>query len=994
MSALPRPQLSAGPGRELNDALHELHHRAGWPSLRTLARDAGVSHTTVSKVFSTAALPSWGTVELLVEAMGGSTADVHQLWLAASTPASSNGAPAPRIAGRQAELAAVRRHLEAGNGLLLVSGEAGIGKTTLVSAAAAATEGFVATGHCLPLSTEVPLLPVADCVRSVHEADPDWLRRAITTCPPYVGSSLASLVPEASSGDPAQTEDRQLLFAAVAVLLRTLATEQPLVLLIEDLHWADPATLDMLEHLLGRPLLVPLVGTWRTGDDATPAASTTWSTRIRRLAATTACELGPLDRDGTEEQLRLLGRTDRGRIDRIHARSLGQPLFTAQLAAHGEHESGLPTLLVDLLDRRLEGLDESAWALARTLGVAERPLALDVLATASDVSTDRIFPLLRTLQEHRLLRRVGDDAVELEHPLLADAVRRRLVVGEDVATHVALAEALGPQADAEAAEVAEHWRRAGVREREIDWRIAAARAAGARLDRRTEADHLLRVIEIWPDGSGTFGDPPATLADVYLEAMDSLRFSFRFVEAAALSESAEERLGEVDDEVRADLMFRRSIYRGDVEGAAVGLELLEQTLSLCGSLPVRETKVRALDRKQTLLFQLARAEEALAVVAEQVAAASELGDPVLLRDSLMRMAWHQGIAGHASEALQLLTSAVARSHADHDPLGDIRMGVYATDVLLICGAPADEVRAAGATALAVAHEYDLDNPQLMLVRVNIASALVRDGRVAEAERLIDTPPDTPLDVDRWPVHAVVATIESRHGRTREALERIEAVRAEISESARLDPEFLAESGDIAIWAGTPVLALGRLVDAVDNLAGSSPVRVAAPVLVMAARTAAHAGTAPLAQQLRALAARAGLLDDQHADDAHLAAHRATFGAELARLDGVESVVVWAEAAALWDRLTRPHDAAYCRWRAAEVALREGQGTAAARLLRGPLLTPASTYRSPGPSPPQGQVHDECAPATRSAIRTTAGPRWRPARPPPPRRLAQLARPRA
>ena len=65
MSALPRPDLPPGPHRDLVDALHDLHHRAGWPSLRTLAAHAGVSHTTVAKAFSQPALPTWGTLELL-----------------------------------------------------------------------------------------------------------------------------------------------------------------------------------------------------------------------------------------------------------------------------------------------------------------------------------------------------------------------------------------------------------------------------------------------------------------------------------------------------------------------------------------------------------------------------------------------------------------------------------------------------------------------------------------------------------------------------------------------------------------------------------------------------------------------------------------------------------------------------------------------------------------------------------------------------------------
>ena len=102
MSALPRPELAPGPSRTLNDALHDLHHSAGWPSLRALARDTGVSHTTVSKTFSAPTLPTWGTLELVVEALDGDTSEFHDLWLAASTPADRPGPRAPRIAGRKA----------------------------------------------------------------------------------------------------------------------------------------------------------------------------------------------------------------------------------------------------------------------------------------------------------------------------------------------------------------------------------------------------------------------------------------------------------------------------------------------------------------------------------------------------------------------------------------------------------------------------------------------------------------------------------------------------------------------------------------------------------------------------------------------------------------------------------------------------------------------------------------------------------------------------
>ena len=203
MGALPRPDHAPGPVRELNDALHGLHHLAGWPSLRTLARDAGCSHTTVSHVFSATRLPAWGVVELLVEAMGGDTAHFHELWLSASSPGRV-GATAPAIAGRRIELPAVRRHLETGTGLLLVNGEAGIGKTKLVSTAVAlsAADVFVATGPCLPLSSEAPLMPAADALRSVYESDGGrWLGKAVSQCPPYVLDSFTVLVPELAHWD-------------------------------------------------------------------------------------------------------------------------------------------------------------------------------------------------------------------------------------------------------------------------------------------------------------------------------------------------------------------------------------------------------------------------------------------------------------------------------------------------------------------------------------------------------------------------------------------------------------------------------------------------------------------------------------------------------------------------------------------------------------------------------------------------------------------------
>ncbi|MCW2527356.1 MAG: hypothetical protein JWM76_2216 [Pseudonocardiales bacterium] len=94
MAGLPRPDLPAGPRQILSQELHALHHEAGWPSLRDMAREIGCSHTTVSATFSSPRLPRWGLLELVVETLGGDAEHFHQLWLAATVARSARD-PAP-----------------------------------------------------------------------------------------------------------------------------------------------------------------------------------------------------------------------------------------------------------------------------------------------------------------------------------------------------------------------------------------------------------------------------------------------------------------------------------------------------------------------------------------------------------------------------------------------------------------------------------------------------------------------------------------------------------------------------------------------------------------------------------------------------------------------------------------------------------------------------------------------------------------------------------
>jgi tetratricopeptide (TPR) repeat protein len=951
-----------GPRRDLVDALHTLHHRAGWPSLRVLASEAGCSPTTVSAVFSSPRLPSWGLLELLVEAMDGDVEEFRALWQAAGSPVGfpvEPSAASARIAGRVSELATVRRHLTAGTpGLLLVTGEAGIGKTRLVETAraVASNQVFVAAGSCLPLSTDVPLLPIATLLRATYNSDyGQWLKEALSDAAPYVSASLRRLLPELDQimdapDEPDDEWSRQRLFTAIGTTLTGMAALRPLAVLIEDLHWADAMTLDLLEHLLATGPGVPVVGTWRQDDPTVPKTPLEWFTRVRRLPVVDELVLGPLTRDETAEQLILLTghEPDPASVDRIHRRTAGQPLFTEQLTAQANDDQSLPDVLADLLDRRLDGLDEPAWRIARTLGVADRPLTDTLLSEVTTLPSADLAAGLHQLADRRLLHPTGDTDVQLRHPLLAEAIRRRLVRPESIDEHRRLAAALAGTADPSPSEVAQHWQRAGDPGEEITWRIRAARAAGRRFAAAQEGEQWLRVLDLWPEGSVEVSR--VTLAGAYLAAMEALNAGVQFDRAADLCDEATRRLTNVDAVDRAALLARAANYRGLRESASVGLELLDQAFEIYSTLAPNTGYVQALEGQVMLLDQLGRFDDAYRVARAAVEAATRVGVPQLHRRNLAILAWHEAEAGHLTRALRTAEEAQALAAPGSDPLGDMRIGVIRTDILLRSGGSAEDVEAAGEPGLAAATSSGIDNFQAVLLRSNISEALTRAGFVSRAAVLIDPVTEVPFDHGRWPVHLERANLDAIRGRLEAAQDRLSSLRndtASILVRAEIETrkELVNYAAVIDLWDGAPDRALPPLKQLLDEAVSIVSTQAASQLgqsFVLAARAAAdivahHPQPGRVRgdhlRDLMELRSRAGVDPFSATSPADGPAFGASWQAETARLSGQPSLELWATAAREWDELSRPHDAAYCRWRGAQVAIATGQGTIALRLLR-------------------------------------------------------------
>jgi hypothetical protein len=418
--------------------------------------------------------------------------------------------------------------------------------------------------------------------------------------------------------------------------------------------------------------------------------------------------------------------------------------------------------------------------------------------------------------------------------------------------------------------------------------------------------------------------------------MDALKDSLQWERAADMSEAAETVLGDVDIASRAELVRRAAEYRGEREGVRTGLRLIDEALDLYARLPAGPGQLRALDMKRGLLMEVGRYDDAMSLARAAVRAAPSVGDRLLHRHLLTSLAWHEGLDGTHRATLDLLAHGQALVPAGTDPVGDIRAAVMATDVLLMCGRPAEEVEQAARPGLAVALEWGIDNEASMILVSNLATAMLRAGLVARAEAVLADPLDRPPDPDHWPVDSLRASVDARKGSLPAAAERIR-VALGVGAPDEIDLETLCEGADIDFWCHEVRFTLPRLLTELGVVVDTAPVRILLPALVAAARGAAEeslAGEAGALDPVRDLVSRVShRLRPADARDPQVRTHLGTAAAELARAARRDRLATWADAARGWDGLGRPHDVAYCRWRGAQVALREGQTTAATKLLR-------------------------------------------------------------
>jgi DNA-binding CsgD family transcriptional regulator len=840
---------------------------------------------------------------------------------------------------------------------VLVGGDAGIGKTRLVEefcrrARAAHPDMLVAVGVCVPTDGGgLPYGPVAgilrDVVRQLGEA-----AGAEALGPLVSGVGLAAL--DFSVGGGAfqggrHTDDlaKTRLFELILAGFTALARRQPVVLVFDDLQWADSASAELLRfltrNLADTPVL--MVGTYRSEEVGPDHELRPWLAELGRHTRVTHLRVEGLDRDELTTMIAaILGhQPDWTVVDAVWARSQGNPFFAEELTAAGPSPT-LPPELARVIMTRVESLSKKTHQLLRVLAVAGMAAEHRLLAVVADgFDTDGLDAALAEAVDNQVVlvdeSRTG---YRFRHALLREAVDASLLPGERVRLHHRLAEAVAADASLvpgesgqRAATLAGHWWEAG------DW--AASYAASV------EAAAAATSLWAFPEAFVHFERALAALermpADARPETADRLRLLDEVADVAYLVgagtrsvELAQAAIDATDASLDAAGLARRYAllgrnawgtgdsdaafdnYRKAVElmpadppSAELARVMAEEARGIMLMARYRESERRCLDAIAVARAVGARAEEGhalytlgccrgsigyddegIALIREALAIAEEVGSPDDLNRAYMGLSNFLVESGQLEEGAALVFDSAAMGEA----LWGVRLNGAAgnsADALIRLGRYDD-----AAALLAQTGDRGVGTciTQPLLLQTTLA---IRRGLFDEAHRSLtvaDRESERLGDVQqRGAYHIAAAELAIEQGRGDDAFEDVERA---------LD--LAAGTDDLNYRPEMCALGVRALADRVDEAHTRRR-----PVDVDKARLLAHGLVEDVNRMIAATVAGGGRCPPR------TSAFASSCAAEESRLFSSDPQL-WARAAAAWETAGEPYPVAYCRWREAEALL--------------------------------------------------------------------------
>ncbi|WP_448808405.1 ATP-binding protein [Agromyces bauzanensis] len=880
--------------------------------------------------------------------------------MATTGEVSTNRATSRRLVGRERELARLEALLDEATAdhsvrTVFVEGEAGVGKTRTVqefASRAMARGANVLVGRCvahgeqiLPYAPLVELL--SDLVRRRGAAD---VARLAGHAAPELARWIPSLADSVTVPEPTGAS-ASLLFQAVSAVIDGLSTEAPVVIVVEDLHWADKSTLELFTllgaQLRGRVLLAFTVRTDEPPHD--PA--------VGRFIAESGRSAGRhvvvprLSRDEQALQISdIIGLPPRtSLLDDVYARAEGNPFFAEELLVLGTGAE-LPATIRDLLLARLEVLPPATRQVLRAACVIGRRVPHSLLERVSDVPAAALDAALRPAVEHHVLltELSGGGAYVFRHALLQETIAGGLLPGEAARLHRRVAEAVTESPElvgdpvSVAGRIARHWDSAGDGPRALTAAVIAARVTARALAFSESLAHYERAVSLLDSLPDEDVHLDAPRYQVLWSAADVAHLAARPQRAAELARRAIDVVDPAEPHHHGYLYERLGRYLWMAAEGEDALAAYERAVELVPAAPVTSWRAAALSGYSQVLMLAGRFEESLPFAREAIEIAREVGARSVEGHARNNLGVDLSYLGELEDGIAEIRLARRIAEEEFEDVDDIARAIVNLHSVLYDAGRMTEAADVAIDGISVVEGLGLRERKGVWCRCDAVEALLHLGRNTEATRLLDEADALrPAGIDAVRVDLIRGRLQFRLGDLDGARSRLESARragARLLDTQLLGPlyatlvEVLAAQGEFDEALAMADQGRDKL-DPDEHAVFSVPLSAAA-----AAATAAAAAAAALGPRDPRLGvddvltwvtrSEEALARSRSVNPVVIADH-AVAQCELSEASGRIDPAAWLAVAQRWHELQDPFRETQARLRAARALLETGGDRAGA-----------------------------------------------------------------